>query len=58
MRTPLEIRMSKKKAPRVWIEEVMRLKKEIAERDLKLAEYLEIIDNLARQVDGDARTDI
>ena len=54
MRTSLEIRMSKKKAPRVWIAEVLKLKKEIEERDLKLAEYLEIIDNLARKVDGNA----
>ena len=52
MKAPLEIRMAKKKAPKAWIAEVLAMKRKLGERDLKLAEYLEIIDNLARQVDG------
>ena len=48
---PLIERMEKGKAPKAWIAEVAKLQKTIKEKDALLAEYLEVIDALARIVE-------
>ena len=44
-------RMENLKAPKTWIAEVTKLGKIIEEKDALLAEYLEVIDALARIVE-------
>ncbi len=53
-KTPLIERMEKKGAPKSWIAEVRGLHVNIKELLRTVNYYLDIIDNLAREVDDEA----